>query len=71
MKKEYIHPKSWNEDCIIINMICDSDGVTGDGIDADYGGVDEDGTGTPSVKEREDIDPLLVGQTDGWIGGLW
>ena len=71
MKKEYICPLSWNEDCIIVSMICDSPGVTGDGIDAGYGGTDDGGTGIPSAKDREDIDPLLVGNTDGWGGGLW
>ncbi len=57
MKAKYITPGMEIEDISIENMIATS-GVTGDGID--YGGVDEDGSLTPSSRGRR-----------GTWGNLW
>ncbi|MBR3442022.1 MAG: hypothetical protein IKG96_00015 [Bacteroidaceae bacterium] len=71
MNKKYISPVLEQEFYINAHNLCVS-GVNGTGdVDATYGGVDESGTEVPSSKQREDFDPLLVGQTDGWISGLW
>ncbi len=67
MKQEYIHPQSWIESVMNVCVICQSPTVSGNGIDAGYGGEDDSGTIIPSGKVREE----MVNDNSVWEDGLW
>ncbi len=60
MKKNYIAPLMSMEDLTLGTIIAQSLGVTAPGQGIGYGGIDTEGTGTPSAKTRNE-----------WEDGLW
>ncbi len=71
MKKEYMQPHSWKESVMNVCVICQSPSVTGEGIDAGYGGEDDSGTIIPSGKMRDDEIVEMVNDNSAWEYGLW